>query len=222
MLALFMAAMMAAAGPPSLEAARDAQDRATLGRMLNEYAAAAAKAPNDVAAQRNAALAASYLAQVAQEVKDKRQAKQAAERGIPPAERAVALRADSENYRLLGVLYGQAVTDLMSGLSYAPRARDAVNKAVEKAPKSSMAYLARGVGNYYLPTQLGGGAKAALPDFRKAVELDPKNAEAHLWLGLALRKDSQNAAARQAISKSLELAPGRIWAKQELEKTPAK
>ena len=139
------------------------------------------------------------------------------------AEKAVALKpANAEYYRLLGTLYGQAVTDIMSGLSYGPKAKDAINKAVEKAPKSSMMYVARGVGNYYVPAQLGGGAKLSIPDFQKAIELDPANAEAYLWLGLSLRKENRDAEARQAFTKSLELNPNRVWAKQQLEKTPAK
>ena len=40
--------------------------------------------------------------------------------------------------------------------------------------------------------------------------------------GSALRDEHDNAGARQAISKSLELNPNRVWAKQQLEKTPAK
>jgi tetratricopeptide (TPR) repeat protein len=110
----------------------------------------------------------------------------------------------------------------MSGLSYGPKAKDAINKAVEKAPKSSMMYVARGVGNYYLPAQLGGGAKGAIPDFQKAIELDAKNAEAYLWLGLSLRKENRDADARQAFTKSLELNPSRAWTKQQLDKTPVK
>ena len=54
---------------------------------------------------------------------------------------------------MLGTLYGQAVTDLMSGLSYGPKAKEAIDKAVEKAPKVDGMYVARGVGNYYLPAQ---------------------------------------------------------------------
>jgi Flp pilus assembly protein TadD len=77
------------------------------------------------------------------------------------------------------------------------------------------------VGNYYLPSALGGGEDSAVRDFRKAIELDPKSADARLWLGLALRKLHRNAEARQALSRSLELNPNRIWTKQQLEKTPA-
>jgi tetratricopeptide (TPR) repeat protein len=218
MLAWFMAAFMAAAAPSGLEEARDREDRGALQLALTVAAAAAAQAPNDPAAHYRVAQAASYLAEIAQIQRDKPLAKQAAEQGIKAAERAVALKPAAENYRLLGVLYGQAVTDLLSGLSYGPRAKIAINKAVELAPNSAAAYVARGVGNYYVPESLGGGAKVAIPDLRKAVQLDPKNAEAYLWLGIALHKDKQDAEARQALAKSLTLNPNRLWAKQVLEK----
>ena len=81
--------------------------------------------------------------------------------------------------------------------------------------------MARGVGNYYLPAALGGGLELAVSDFRKALALDAKDADAWLWLGIALRKENKNAEARQAFSKSVELNPRRIWAKQQLDKTPA-
>ncbi len=223
MLAIFIAAFMAAAAPSPLEVARDKQDRPALTGLAAQAAAAAAKAPNDPEAQYRAALADCYLAEVAIELRDRKAGRQIAEQGIKLAERAVALKpANAEYYRLLGTLYGQAVTDIMSGLTYGPKAKDAINKAVEKAPKSSMMYVARGVGNYYVPAQLGGGAKLSIPDFQKAIDLDSGNAEAWLWLGLSLRKENRDAEARRAFAKSLELNPNRVWAKQQLEKTPAK
>ena len=223
MLAVFIAAYMAAAAPSPLEVARDKQDRAVLTELAAQAGAAAAKAPNDAEAQYRAALANCYLAEVTIELRDRKGGRQIAEQGIRFAEKTVAMKpGNAEYYRLLGTLYGQAVTDIMSGLSYGPKAKDAINKAVEKAPKSSMMYVARGVGNYYVPAQLGGGAKLAIPDFQKAIELDARNAEAYLWLGLSLRKENRDAEARQAFAKSLELNPNRVWAKQQLEKTPAK
>lgn len=218
MLAWFVAALVAAAVPSGLEEARNREDRAALQQAVNAGAAAAAKAPNDAETQYRLALAASYLAEIAQIQRDKPLAKEAAEHGVKAAEKAVALKPTAENYRLLGVLYGQAVTDLMSGLSYGPRAKSAINKAVELAPNSAAAYVARGVGNYYVPEALGGGARIAIADFRKAIGLDPKNSEAYLWLGVALHKEKQDAEARQALTKSLALNPNRLWAKQELEK----
>jgi tetratricopeptide (TPR) repeat protein len=220
-MALLMAGVLAAASSP-LEDARDRQDRAALQKAIDESAAAASKAPNDPAAQYKLALACSYLAEVTIEQHDRKAARPTAEQGIKAAEKTVALKPDAENYRLLATLYGQAITDMFSGLSYGPKAKDAVNKAVEKAPKSSAVYVARGVGNYYLPQQLGGGTAAAISDFRQAISLDPKNAEAYQWLGVALRKDHKEAEARQAFEKSLEINPNRVWVKQQLEKTPAK
>jgi tetratricopeptide (TPR) repeat protein len=223
MLAIVIAAFMAAAAPSPLEVARDKQDRAALTEFAAQAGAAAAKTPNDPEAQYRAALANCYLAEVVIELRDRKAGRQIAEQGIRFAEKTVALKpASAEYYRLLGTLYGQAVTDIMSGLTYGPKAKDAINKAVEKAPKSSMMYVARGVGNYYVPAQLGGGAKLSIPDFQKAIELDPRNAEAYLWLGLSLRKENRDAEARQAFAKSLELNPNRVWARQQLEKTPAK
>ena len=207
----------------TLQMARDQQDRAALDKMVEEDTVAAAKAPNDPEAQYRLALAASYSAEVALEQHDRKAARAAAEHGIKAAERAVALKPDhAEYYRVLATLYGQAITDVLSGLSYGPRSKDAINKALQLAPHSSEVYVARGVGNYYLPPQLGGGATAAQADFRKAIELDPKNAEAYLWLGLCLRKENKDAEARQAFTRSLELDPNRVWVKQQLEKTPAK
>ena len=223
MLAIFIAAYLSAAAPSPLEVARDKQDRAALTELAAQAGAAAAKAPNDPEAQYRAALANCYLAEVAIELRDRKAGRQIAEQGIRFAEKTVALKpGNAEYYRLLGTLYGQAVTDIMSGLTYGPKAKDAINKAVEKAPRSSLMYVARGVGNYYVPAQLGGGAKLSIPDFQKAIELDAGNAEAYLWLGLSLRKENRDAEARQAFAKSLELNPNRVWARQQLEKTPAK
>src|SRR5215468_2304724 len=223
MLAIVLTAFFAATAPSPLEMARDRQDRAALEKLAGDASAAAGKAAGDAEAQYRAALSYSYLAEVQIELRDRKAGRQSAEQGIDFAKKALTLKPENaEYYRVLGTLYGQGVTDVMSGLSYGPKAKDAINKAVEKAPKNAAMYVARGVGNYYLPAQLGGGSKAAIPDFQKAIELDPKNAEAYLWLGLGLRKENRDAEARQAFTKALELNPNRAWAKQQLDKTPAK
>jgi tetratricopeptide (TPR) repeat protein len=217
--ALLTAALIGAA---DLEKARDTQDRAALDRVVKELAAAAEKQPNDAAAQYRLAQAGSYAAEVAIEQRDKNGARGAAEAGIRAAEKAVSLKPDSAEYhRLLGTLCGQAVRDVISGMKYGKCALDEVNKAIQLDPKGAQNYLSRGVGYYYLPPAFGGGLDKAIADFQKAIELDPKLAEAHLWLGVALRKANRNQEARKAFERSHQLNPNRVWAKQQLDKTPA-
>jgi tetratricopeptide (TPR) repeat protein len=215
-----------AAGPSlddsGLAKARDRQDRTTLEKTAADFRAAAEKQPRDAAAQYRVALAESYAAEVAIELHDKGAAKNDAQAGFDAASRAVDIKPDSAEYqRILGTLCGQMISsNSLAALKYGKCALDAVNKAIELDPKSSMAYVSRGVGNYYLPPAFGGGPDLAIQDFRKAIELNSKNAEAWLWLGVALRRTNQDEEARKAIAKSLELNPNRMWAKQQLDKTP--
>jgi tetratricopeptide (TPR) repeat protein len=206
-----------------LEKARDAQDRAALEQSLKTLSDAAARQQSDAGAQYRVALAESYLAEISIEQKDKNSARSFAENGIRAGEKAVGLKPDSsEFHRLLGTLCGQAIAggNLLVGMKYGRCALDEVNKAIQLDPKNPLGYLSRGVGNYYLPAQFGGGVDKAIADFQKTIEMDQKIAEAHLWLGVALRKASRNAEARKAFEKSLQLNPNRVWAKQQLEKTP--
>ncbi len=206
-----------------LDTARDAQDRAALDRLARQAVADAQKQPNDAAAQYRAALAQSYAAEVAIEQRDKNQAHAAAEAGIEFAKKAVALKDNSAEYhRIYGTLCGQAISaNVMQGLKYGRCAKEEVDKAVQLDPKASINYVARGIGYYYLPPALGGGNDLAIKDFEKAIDLDSKSSEGHLWLGLALRKANRNADARKEFQKALDLNPSRVWVKQQLDKTPA-
>ena len=100
-----------ASGVPELERARDKQDRAALDKLAGEFRGAAEKQPNDAVAQYRHALAESYAAEVAVEVRDKAQAKNYAEAGIAAAEKAISLKAGvSEYHRILGTLCGQMIS----------------------------------------------------------------------------------------------------------------
>ena len=206
-----------------LEDARNRQDRAALEKIASELAVPAQKQPKNPEVQYRLAEAESYLAEVALELRDRAGAKAAAEAGIRAAEGAVALRPEvAEYHRLLGTLCGQVIpADLLLALRYGKCARQSIDKAMALDPKSWKAHLSRGVGNYYLPPALGGGLEPAIRDFQTAIQLNPGAAEAHLWLGIALRRARRNTEARKALARSLELNPDRIWTKQQLEKTPA-
>ncbi|MBI4877033.1 MAG: tetratricopeptide repeat protein [Acidobacteria bacterium] len=218
-----LAALLAGAAPAGeLQLARDRQDRAALLRLGGELAAAADKSPKNAAAQYQAARAQSYLAEVALELRDRGQAKEAAETGIRLAQQAAALAPNNAEYhRLLGTLCGQVIpANVMAGMKWGRCAQEEVNKAIELDPRSAVAVLGRGIGNYYLPPLLGGSVEKAIGDFERAIQLNPKYADAYLWLGIALRKANRPAEARKAIQRSVELNPNRVWAKQQLDKTP--
>jgi tetratricopeptide (TPR) repeat protein len=206
-----------AIAPADFERALDAQDGAAL-----EAEAQKLEGKADAASLYRQALAYSYAAEVAIEQGDKKKSASLAGHGIAAAERAVKADASSsENHRILGTLCGQVIpANPLAGISRGRCALDELTRAIELNPKSSMAYVSRGIGNYYLPAMFGGGMEKAIPDLRKAVELDAKNAEAHLWLGLALRKSGKNQEARASMERSLALRPKRKWAVDQLAKTP--
>jgi tetratricopeptide (TPR) repeat protein len=211
------------AAPPELERARNLQDRAAIEKMLPALNAAAQKQTGSAPAHYRAAEAQLYLAEVALELRDKATAARAAQAGIPLAQRATELEpSKAEYHRILGALCGQVIpANVLAGIQYGKCAIDSINKAMELDPKSAAVWMSRGVGNYYLPAQFGGGNDKAVADLQRATELNPKLADAWLWLGIALRKSNRNVEARQAFSRSLELNPNRAWAREQLEKTPA-
>lgn len=225
-LVVFLSAALAATAAVStteLDKARDRQDAAALDGLIAQARQRTQANPNSAQALYQEALADSYAAEIAIEVHDKKKAESLAEAGIDAARKAVAIDGgNAEYHRVLGDLCGQAIpANIFSALKYGQCARDEVNKAIQLDPNLAIAYVSRGVGNYYLPSQMGGGYDLALKDFDKAIALNPSLAEAYVWKGLALRKLNKNGEARQALEKALQIDPNRLWAKQQLEKTPA-
>jgi tetratricopeptide (TPR) repeat protein len=215
--------LLAVAAPPELEQARNRQDRSAIEKMVPALQAAAQKGRTDADAQYRLALTESYLSEVALELRDKAAAATAAEAGIQAAQKATQLAPQNAEYhRILGALCGQVIpANVIAGIKYGKCALESIDKALALDPKLADAWMSRGVGNYYLPPQFGGGVDKGIQDLEKATKLNPKSADAHLWLGIALRKANRNAEARKALQRSLELNPARLWAKQQLEKTPA-
>lgn len=212
-------------GADDLAKLRDHQERRELESRAAALQAAAEKRPGDADGWYRGAVAYSYAAEVAMEMGDKGGSKRSAEAGVAMADKAIDINGHSgEYYRILGTLCGQIVpANPMAGiLIYGKKAKEALDKAVAMDPRSSQAFLAHGVGYYYLPENFGGGPDNAIKDFQRAIALDPKSAEAYLWMGIALRKQNQYAKAHEALAKSLALDPERAWTKQQLAKTPEK
>jgi tetratricopeptide (TPR) repeat protein len=214
----------AATPDPELVKARDQQNLPALDSIIARYKKNAESNGQVGDAQYKSALAYSYAAEVALELHDKKKSESYAVSGLDYAKKAVAgNESNAEYHRLLGALCAQVIpaNPILGALSYGSCARDEIDKAISLDSHLSMAYLSRGVGNFYLPPQMGGGTDKALADIDKALSLDPKSADAYLWKGIILRKANRNSEARQAFTSALNLAPDRVWAKQQLDKTPA-
>ncbi len=206
-----------------LISARDRGDRAALDTMIRQSEAAANGGRSPDASYR-LALAYSYAAETAMEQKDKAQAEKLAEAGLRVAKKVVATNENNAEYhRLLGALCGQVIpaNPIMGTLQYGPCARDEINRALQLDGSNPLAYVSRGVGNSYLPASMGGGPDVAVKDFDKAISLDPNLSDAYLWKGITLRKEHRNQEARAALVEAVKLSPNRVWAKEQLEKTPA-
>ncbi len=203
--------------------ARDQQSLPALDGIIARYKTAA-ESGTSASAQYRLALAYSYAAEVAMELRDKKKSESYAVTGLDAAKKAVAgNEQDAEYHRLLGAMCGQVIpaSPLMGALSYGSCARDEIDKAIAMNGNLALAYVSRGIGNFYLPAQMGGGVDLALRDIDKAIALDPQLADAYLWKGVILHKANRNGEARQAFTQALKLDPNRLWAKQQLDKTPA-
>lgn len=221
--AFLLTAASADAPNTQLAAARDHQDLSALNQGITQLQASATQA-NSPEAQYRAALAYSYAAEVAMELHDKKKSAGFAQSGIGFAKKAVEGKAnDAEYHRVLGQLCGQVIPadPIFGALKYGQCARDELNKAIELDGNLALAYVSRGVGNYYLPASMGGGPDVAMKDFDKAISLDGQLADAYLWKGLAFHKENRTIEAREALQRCLQIDPNRLWAKQELDKLPA-
>ncbi|MBV9759305.1 MAG: tetratricopeptide repeat protein [Acidobacteriaceae bacterium] len=206
-----------------LRKARDRQDLPALDGLIAQLKGSADAAPRSAEAQYRLALAYSYAAEVAMELHDKKKSEGYAEAGMAPARKAADENSgNAEYHRLLGEICGQVIpaSPLMGTLKYGPCAKDEIDKAIQLDGNLALAYVSRGVGNYYLPSSMGGGVDLALKDFDKAIQLDPNLADAYIWKAVALRKANRDPEARQDLQKALQLDPDRVWAKDQLGKTP--
>jgi tetratricopeptide (TPR) repeat protein len=91
-------------------------------------------------------------------------------------------------------------------------AEEAFSVALSRDPKSSAALIGRGVAR-----ESRGELEPAAQDYLEAIRVEPKNADAHLRLGLALLTLKKTALGRRYLERTIELDPtGEIGAKARL------
>jgi superkiller protein 3 len=91
-------------------------------------------------------------------------------------------------------------------------AEAAFTSALSREPKSAAAWIGRGIAR-----ESRGATEEAAQDYLEAVRVDPKNAEAHLRLGLALVTLKKADLGRKYLERTIELDPtGETGAKARL------
>lgn len=91
-------------------------------------------------------------------------------------------------------------------------AEEAFSIALSRDPESSSALIGRGIAR-----ESRGATEEAAQDYLQAVRIDPKNAEAHLRLGLALVTLKKSDLGRRYLERTIELDPnGEAGAKARL------
>jgi tetratricopeptide (TPR) repeat protein len=139
-------------------------------------------------------------------------------------DRAVALGGSGAALALRGAVTGQlaGVLGVLGAMRLGPRAFRQLDEAVRLAPDDPRVALLNGITRLHAPRAFGGGAARAEPEFRRAVRLfaddravspDPTwgHADAHIWLGIALREIGREPEARAAFAQALMLAPDHAW-----------
>ena len=105
----------------------------------------------------------------------------------------------------LGTLSDQA-KDMMQAAQYGLGALQEFETAIQLDPNNVTGRLGRGVANLMAPPPFG-NLDRALEDLHEVLEAEPRNAEAHYYLGLACTKRGDSTRARAAFQKAIELRP---------------
>jgi tetratricopeptide (TPR) repeat protein len=91
-------------------------------------------------------------------------------------------------------------------------AEEAFSVALSRDPKSTAALVGRGIAR-----ESRGALEPAAQDYLEAIRIEPKNADAHLRLGLALLTLKKTALGRRYLERTIELDPtGETGAKARL------
>jgi tetratricopeptide (TPR) repeat protein len=165
-----------------------------------------------------------------QQKKNTEMMKKHLDEAINHLETAVKLNNKSaEAYALLASCYGQkAGLAPMLGMTLGPKSGMTMQAAQQLAPNNPRVVLLDAIGTYYKPAMFGGSKEAALAGFKRAAELFDKEKisdplqpdwgrpEAHAWIGVAYLDKNDNANARAALERALEIAPEYGWVKYQL------
>lgn len=125
----------------------------------------------------------------------------------------------SEKFRITADLYATMIRTQYHGKQYAKDMDAAANKALEMDPANPDAYVTASKRQLYAPEKRGGDVEAALEKLNKALELNPRHAQALVLRGIAHEKLGNLPAAQADWNTALEINPHARAAKENLERS---
>jgi tetratricopeptide (TPR) repeat protein len=173
---------------PEVAAARRSRDRAEVAELQKLVGRVRREADETkrFEAYLRLALFNVWLCEAAEAHQNTRVFKEAAERGVAAAEKAVELNPrSSEAHQLLGDLLNQLIPHVFGGgMRYGKRSTDVLDKAIELDPRNADAYVSRAISYYYTPESFGGSRQKAFELLKKAAEIAPHADSPHIWLAI--------------------------------------
>ena len=149
---------------------------------------------------------------VGKEEKDVKQKQETwAAQGLVYGERALALATTEDElavaHRVVGELYANSITSMVSGMKNGPKARNHLDEAMKRTPDDPECLRAFGVMYLNNPSFTGGDVPKAIETFSHCHELNPGNDEYMVMLAMAYQKDKQWDKALKAVDQALTLNP---------------
>jgi Tfp pilus assembly protein PilF len=106
-------------------------------------------------------------------------------------------------------------------MRYGQRASDEIDKAIALDPKNASAYVSKSISLYYTPDSFGGSKTKALEMMKKAVEADPTEDSAHIWLAIFHLDAGRKKEAMDEILLAKKIDPDRAFTNFVLDRVKA-
>lgn len=127
----------------------------------------------------------------------------------------------SDIHRVRGELWSAKIRGMTGGMTHGPKAREAIEKALELDNRNSLAWLGQARMHYHNPAFVGGDKDLALVEFRRVFE-DTQSLRACLYLARVHRDTGLYTQARFFAKKAQRIAPRNPEAAFLLEDAEAK
>ena len=194
----------------ALEAARRTTDEKQLQSVKTQIEQKIAGNPADALNYYLLARVQSYLLDVYELRKDKRNMGVVIDKAIEAAQRSIQLNDKSADaHGLLADLYGRKIGlgGMFAGPKFGPKVGEENKKAMALDDKNPRVWAGQGRQYLLAPKMFGGDVAKAIESFQKSLALDSTQDETWVWLAKAYEKQPDKTKARDAVQHALQLCP---------------